>query len=103
MIGFTWGAIPSLMAQVFLILTIWVIANIDQDFSWIALGIALSAAVITHSSELVVAAGFVAFYFIINLLIHFFKKENKVVYLKKIVFGIGAFIFISWYLILLYY
>ena len=101
MIGFTWGAIPSLMAQVFLILTIWVIANIDQDFSWIALGIALSAAVITHSSELVVAAGFVAFYFIINLLIHFFKKENKVVYLKKIVFGIGAFIFISWYLILL--
>ncbi|MEK6967025.1 MAG: hypothetical protein AABX51_00155 [Nanoarchaeota archaeon] len=101
MVGFTWGAIPSLTAQVLMILTMWVLANVDLKLSWLFLGIALSATVLTHSSELVIAGGFMLFYFIVTLGIHFILKQSKLIQARNMILGGIVFITISWYFILI--
>ncbi len=101
MVGFTWGAQTSLVAQVFIILTIWILLYLEAPFSWAALGLALSAAVLTHSSELVIAGGFMALYFILTLVAHFVLKENKMQQLKTMVLGGVVFLALSWYFIII--
>ncbi len=92
-IGFTWGFWPNLVAQSFMVLFIWQLANIDYKGSFILLGILFSAVFLTHSSEAIILAMFLVVYFIAKLILRQFSFSE----LKKIVSaGILAAV-ISWY------
>lgn len=101
MVGFTWGALPSITSQVFIIMIIWALAQIELPLSWLVLGLSLGAAVLTHSSELVIGGGFMAAYFLLTLGIHFFIKQNKFIALRNMIIGGIIFVAISWYFILI--
>ena len=78
MIGFTWGAMPTILAQVFLILSFWWLNYIDLKYAWLPLGLAFAGIIYTHSSELLFAAAFFGLYGLLLIGSHFIlKKDNK--------------------------
>jgi len=96
-VGFTWGSWPAIAAQFFLIALFWSISKIDFEHSFILLGIFLSAAALTHTSEGIFAVLFIIFY----LIIHFIKKELTVKRIKDVVFGgILSFVLSVYYIII---
>lgn len=61
--GFTWGHWPAIVSQLFLVCVIWYTSRINIDKSYLFLGIFLSAAVMTHTSEALFAGLYLILFF----------------------------------------
>lgn len=88
-IGFTWGFWPNLVAQSFMVFSIWQLTNIDYKWSFVSLGILFAAVFLTHSSEAIILAMFLVVYFAVKLLLRQFSfAELKKVFFAGILAGI---------------
>lgn len=92
-VGFLWGHWASITGQLFLIASFWAIANLDSKKMEILLGLFLAALALSHTSELIYAAGFIGIYSIVML---FFKKFN-LEYIKKILAAAAISLLLSIY------
>ena len=99
--GFTWGHWPTLLSQFFLIGVFWYTSRIDLEKSYIFLGIFLSAAAMTHTSE-ALFAGIYLFLFLIAKSIIAGKIEFNLIK-NLIIGGVIAFIITSYFLVIFKY
>lgn len=67
-IAFYWGHWPAALAQVFLILFAWTVLRMDEERSWLLMGISLSTVVLTHTSEAIFAGIFLSLVIGVRLL-----------------------------------
>ncbi len=96
--GFSWGHWPSLLAQVFLIAFAWCIVNIELKNSYFLIALILAAIALTHTSEAVFAAIFIAIFFIFKLITGKLEKNS----VKNISIGIAAFLIVSSYYLIIF-
>jgi len=95
-IGFTWGHWPAVTAQFFLIAFFWLLSNIDLKKSFILFAIFLSGIIMTHTSEAIFAAIFLAIFFIYR----FIRKDYSVLLKQSVIGAVISFIVCFYYLII---
>lgn len=61
--GFTWGHWPAIVSQLFLVCVFWYTSRINLNKSYLFLGIFLSAAIMTHTSEALFAGVYLILFF----------------------------------------
>ncbi|MCH8004061.1 MAG: hypothetical protein IH934_05525 [Nanoarchaeota archaeon] len=84
-IGFIWGSWASITGQLFLICIFWAMRRIDLAKIEILLGIFIGALALSHTSELVYAAGFI---FIYSVLLLIYKKFGLKFIKKMLIAGV---------------
>ena len=99
--GFTWGHWPTLLSQFFLIGIFWCTSRIDLKKSCIFLGVFLAATVMTHTSEALFGAIYLALFLIA---ISAINRKIDFSITKNIIYGgIISFIITSYYLVIFKY
>lgn len=92
-VGFTWGHWASIAGQLMLIASFWALSRLRESRTEILLGIFMAALAMTHQSELVYGAVFIAVYCIFLLA----RKELGFVLLKKLFIAAAVALVISGY------
>lgn len=92
-VGFLWGHWASITGQLFLIAVFWAISRLDIKNSEILLGLFLAALALSHTSELVYAAGFIALY---SLMV-FISRRFDWAYIKKMMIAAAISLMLSVY------
>lgn len=91
-IGFLWGHWASILGQMFLICVFWAVLRHELEGSWILLGLFMGALALSHTSELLYGAVFVALYGVYLLATAQFTKRFLMgVVLAAVLAGIIAF------------
>ena len=98
-VGFLWGHWASITGQLFLIASFWAIANFERKGIEILLGLFLAALALSHTSELIYAAGFIA---IFSLVLLFYRKFNFE-YVKKMSIAAAISLVLSFYSLYIFY
>ncbi len=98
-VGFLWGHWASITGQLFLIACFWAIANFEKSGMGALLGLFLAALALSHTSELIYAAGFIALYSLILL----FNKKFNFEYVKKMSVAAAISLALSFYSLYIFY
>ncbi len=97
-VGFLWGHWASITGQLFLIASFWALSRLDIKSSEVLLGLFLAALALSHTSELIYAAGFIAIYSIIALISGKFDGA----FLKKMIIAAAISLVLSAYSLYLF-
>ena len=104
-IGFLWGHWASITAQLFLICVFWAVRRIEMQKMGILLGIILGALGLSHTSELLYGAVFVAIYGLWlliakNFTLAFFKKIVVAGLVSGLITIYSLFIFVNSFMVI---
>jgi hypothetical protein len=83
-VGFTWGQFGFVMGSIFLIAFFWSMTRLDLKYAFILVGLFLTGAALSHTSEFIIAFGFIIFYFVFQLLTKQFNKKEFITILKAL-------------------
>ncbi len=98
--GFTWGHWPAIVSQFFLVCVFWYTSRINLNKSYVFLGIFLSAAIMTHTSEALFAGVYLILFFVASWIV---GKINFSI-IKKFIFGcVISFVIAFYYLAIFKY
>ncbi len=98
-VGFLWGHWASITGQLFLIAVFWAISRLDIKNSEILLGLFLAALALSHTSELIYAAGFISIYSLAVLI----SRKFDWVYAKKMLIAAAISLILSIYSLYIFY
>lgn len=96
--GITWGQWPFFVASFFLLCSVWVLAQINLKKTYVLLGLFLSATALTHTSEFIFGAVFIALY----LFITFLMKKLTVKNIKKLFLAGIIFVILTSYFLVIF-
>lgn len=97
--GILLGHWPSLLSQGFLILLFWTILRRELNYSYLLIALAMAATTLTHTSETIFGAIFLAIFFIIKLLFKNLKKSE----IKNMALTVIIFLVISFYYLVIFW
>lgn len=97
--GFTWGHWPALLSQFFLIGVFWYTSRIELEKSYIFLGIFISAAFMTHTSEALFAIIYLILFFIVSGIV---TKKIEFNLIKNLALGAAITLAITFYYIVIF-
>ena len=96
--GMLWGHWPSILSQCFLVFLFWAIMRINLKYSFIFITLALTATILTHTSETFFGIIFLAIFFGIQLI----TKKLTLKHIKTMVISAILVFIISFYYLVIF-
>ena len=88
-VGFTWGQSGFIMGSFFFLAIFWVFTKLALKYSFVLLGLFLTGAALAHTSEFILAIGFIVFYFFVEIVTKQFRiTELKTAIVASIIFAV---------------
>jgi hypothetical protein len=97
--GFTWGEINAYAGSVFLIVSVWALANIELRYVWVLFGLFVAATALAHPSELIFLVAYISLYYAIKLITKNFTLKDFKVVLKSAALALA----VSGYYLLIFF